>query len=483
MPGEHTFYDGSKLLEPMADLVGVEVDKANLVFCQVISIAAAFGFYRFFPPNRTPRTTRLSILFILGLILCFFCFGRAIKHLFGLILACYGLMRFAPSQYVHKLVFIFSMGYLLFIHWYRWYILTNYYIDVTGPMMVLVQKTTTIAFSLHDGTVKKPEELNEIQKREAIKKPPEVLEYLAYMFSFQTVLTGPLFFYTDFQRFVSGENLKVDGKEITKPWRPAIGKLAFSGFCFLLLVFVAPSMGPEIIADDYYKNLGIIKWSLIWFFVIMMQRVQYYYAWVLADAICNLSGFGFNGYDANGKERWDLVTNVHPFRVETALSFKETLDAWNCTTMYWLRRVAYDRVPKNMRTVSTYLLSALWHGLFFGYYITFFTGALVTLSARTIRRCLRWRFQGSAASRKFYDFLTFLATKFALAYTTFPFVTLHLNPGLQIYKETYFCLHIFCLLGIFALPLVLPPERKPKSDEKKLVDPVYNTHVNGIKKD
>ena len=61
------------------------------------------------------------------------------------------------------------MGYLLFIHWYRWYILTAYYIDVTGPMMVLVQKTTTIAFSLHDGTVKKPEELNEIQKREAIK--------------------------------------------------------------------------------------------------------------------------------------------------------------------------------------------------------------------------------------------------------------------------------------------------------------------------
>ena len=74
-----------------------------------------------------------------------------------------------------------------------------------------------------------------------------------------------------------------------------------------------------------------------------------YYAWILADGICNLSGFGFNGFDENGTAKWDLVTNVDPIKVEMALSFKETLDAWNKTTMYWLRRVAYDRVPKNMR--------------------------------------------------------------------------------------------------------------------------------------
>uniref|UniRef100_A0AC34QPX8 Uncharacterized protein n=1 Tax=Panagrolaimus sp. JU765 TaxID=591449 RepID=A0AC34QPX8_9BILA len=481
MPGEHTFYDGSRILEPLASTVGVEADKLNLVFCQMVSIAAAHVFYRFFPPNRTPPRTRQAFLFIVGLSLCFFCFGRAIKHLFGLIVVCYGLMRLAPSPYVHKAVFLFSMGYLTFIHWYRWYILTAYYIDVTGPMMVLVQKTTTLAFSLHDGTVKKPEELNEIQKREAIRKPPDVLEYLAYMFSFQTILTGPSFFYTDFQRFISGENLKINGKEISRPQKPYV-KFMFAGVCLVLLVFVSPSMSPEIITEEPYKSMGVISWSLLWFFVIFLQRVQYYYVWVLADAICNLSGFGFNGLDDEGNQRWDLVTNVHPVKVEMALSFKDTLDNWNCTTMYWLRRVAYDRVPKNLRTVSTYLLSAMWHGLFLGYYITFLTGALVTVAARITRRCLRWRFQGSAFSARFYDVLTFFATKFALAYTTFPFVTLHLNPGLQTYKETYFCLHIICLFGIFALPKILPPEKK-REDKKVLTDPVYGMPVNGTKKD
>lgn len=71
--------------------------------------------------------------------------------------------------FLYRLVFLFSMGYLTFIHWYRWYILTSYSIDITGPMMVSVQKITTLAFSIHDGKCKKPEELNDIQKREAIK--------------------------------------------------------------------------------------------------------------------------------------------------------------------------------------------------------------------------------------------------------------------------------------------------------------------------
>jgi hypothetical protein len=65
-------------------------------------------------------------------------------------------------------------------------------------------------------------------------------------------------------------------------------------------------------------------------------------------------------------------SNVNPWKVETALNFRETLDNWNCTTMYWLRRVAYERVPKNYRTVSTYFLSAMWHGFFLGYYMVSF---------------------------------------------------------------------------------------------------------------
>uniref|UniRef100_A0A914S9C8 Bestrophin homolog n=1 Tax=Parascaris equorum TaxID=6256 RepID=A0A914S9C8_PAREQ len=121
-----------------------------------------------------------------------------------------------------RCVFLFSMGYLVFIHWYRWYILTSYSIDITGPMMVFVQKVTTIAFSLHDGRVKKVEELNEIQRREALSSVPPLFDYLSYIFHFQTVLTGPLCFYSDYMKWIDGTNaIGRDGK-------------VFQPFCYLI---------------------------------------------------------------------------------------------------------------------------------------------------------------------------------------------------------------------------------------------------------
>lgn len=466
MPGIHTFYDGSTLLQPVADSLEIEVDKINLLICQLISLPLAYLHSSVLGPGKVSRTTRVASPAIIGLIFCYFCFGNAMKHLVSLAGLSYAIMHLSPSEVVHKSVFVFSMGYLVFIHWYRWYILSNYSIDVTGPMMVAVQKVTVIAFSLHDGRVKKSEELNEIQKREALKSVPSLLDFLSYVFHFQAVLTGPLCFYTDYMSWIDGTAaIGKDGK-IEKPWRAVSSKLLQSAIFLSLYVYLGDYLTPDIIIEEKFMRMNWPAFLFMLYIIMSFQRVPYYFAWTLADAICNLSGFGFRGYDENGQPQWDLVSNVKAWKVETALNFKETLEAWNCCTMYWLRRVAYDRVPRGYRTVSTYLLSAIWHGFFMGYYVTFLTGALFTVSARSVRRCLRWRFQGSLFSRRFYDVLTFVMTKIALSYTTFPFVMLHLGPGLYFYSRLYFCLHIAALLALFLLPRILPPEPKaPKTEQ------------------
>ncbi|VDM92380.1 unnamed protein product, partial [Litomosoides sigmodontis] len=247
---------------------------------------------------------------------------------------------------------------------------------------------------------------------------------------------------------------------IEKPWHAVLTKLLQATVFILLYIFVGNCFTPDIIIDEKHMNLNWIQWLFILYAVMAFQRVPYYVAWTLADAIFNLSGFGFRGYDSNGQPQWDLVSNVKPWKVETALNFKETLEAWNCCTMYWLRRVAYDRAPKGYRTLSTYLLSAIWHGFFLGYYVTFLTGALFTVSARTVRRCLRWRFQRNQFLRRFYDLLTLIMTKIALSYAAYPFVMMHLGPGLYFYSRLYFCLHIIASLALFVLPRILPPQSK-----------------------
>ncbi|VDP22104.1 unnamed protein product [Heligmosomoides polygyrus] len=45
------------------------------------------------------------------------------------------------------------------------------------------------------------------------------------------------------------------------------------------------------------------------------------------------------------------------------------------------------------------------------------------------RRCVRHRFLDCPKNKLAYDVVTFMATKVALAYTTYAFVTMNLNPA------------------------------------------------------
>jgi len=79
--------------------------------------------------------------------------------------------------------------------------------------MVLVQKVTNISFALHDGyrSKKTDQKLSPSQQKEALDRVPSPLEYFAYVFNFQTVICGPLIFYSDFREFINGTKLKKAG--------------------------------------------------------------------------------------------------------------------------------------------------------------------------------------------------------------------------------------------------------------------------------
>lgn len=48
----------------------------------------------------------------------------------------------------------------------------------------------------------------------------------------------------------------------------------------------------------------------------MVVRFKYYHAWIFAEAICNNSGLGFDGYTENGEPRWDKFANVNVINFE-----------------------------------------------------------------------------------------------------------------------------------------------------------------------
>lgn len=71
---------------------------------------------------------------------------------------------------------------------------------------------------------------------------------------------------------------------------------------------------------------------------------------------------------------------------QLATNLRDAINNWNIGTNQWLRMVAYERVPKKYATFLTFSLSALWHGFYPGYYLTFASGALIVEAARTVSK-------------------------------------------------------------------------------------------------
>lgn len=90
---------------------------------------------------------------------------------------------------------------------------------VSGPIMVMTQKITSLAFSLHDGRTKTEEEMKPSQKSLAIKETPNFLSYISYCLTFQTLMAGPSISYKSYIDFIEGksnpasvDNIKVCNK-------------------------------------------------------------------------------------------------------------------------------------------------------------------------------------------------------------------------------------------------------------------------------
>lgn len=100
---------------------------------------------------------------------------------------------------------VVSLIYLSCVHLHRlYYDYGSYSLDITGPLMIITQKVTSLAFSIHDGLSRNENELTKSQQYHAVRKLPSALEFFSYVFHFQGLMAGPMVFYTDYIEFIEG---------------------------------------------------------------------------------------------------------------------------------------------------------------------------------------------------------------------------------------------------------------------------------------
>ncbi|XP_053914860.1 lysophospholipid acyltransferase 1 isoform X4 [Cuculus canorus] len=403
-PGSPHRTTGSTLLHPLSALLGIPLDQINFVACQLFALLAAFWFRIYLGPSHASSAVRHAFATLFGIYFAVFCFGWY--------------------------SFVVAMGYLTLCHISRIYIF-HYGILTTD-------------FS---GT------------------RPSLLEYLSYLLNFMSIIAGPCSNYKDYIAFIEGRHVHMKLLEVNwkqkgydrlpdpSPTGAVMYKLCITLVSLILFLTLTKNFPMAYIIDNEFLDKTPFLSRLGYLYVVTQAaKPKYYFAWTLADAVNNAAGYGFSGVDERGSFRWDLLSNLNIWNIETATSFKMYIENWNIQTAAWLKRVCYDRAPR-YPTALTFILSALWHGIYPGYYFTFLTGILITLASRAIRKNCRHYFLSSVPLKVAYDVITWVVTQLAVCYTVAPFVMLAVEPTVKFYKSMYFHMHILSIVVLLVLPI------------------------------
>ena len=409
----------------------------------------------------------------------------------------YMIAKYINGPSMPWLAFTFLMSHLGINHIKRQVASDHNVADITGPQMILIMKMTAFCWNLHDGR-QKAQSLTVYQKTKAISKMPRFVDFMAYALFFPSLLAGPTFEYKDYEQWLGrttpDQTSHQREKTTSSPEHhhnissllPAIRK-AVEGVAWILLFnqFSAWYNLKLVLSDTFDGNFFHYK---VWIIVMLnlTRRLRYYGIWSLAEGACILSGLTYKGVDPKaGKAQWDRLNNVNPWGVETAQNSYDFLGNWNKNTKNWLRHYVYVRVtppgtkPGFKSRLITFLVSALRHGFYPGYYLTFVLGACISHIAGCCRSRIRPSFvphQKLAWTYKkvLYDVFSYLATHTMFAFTTIPFIALSLQHSLQIWASVNYY-GIICV-GLSMTFFLVDADVKLSSSHRKVTNAFKSRH-------
>ena len=343
--------------------------------------------------------------FVVGFALVQWIFGPDWIHSFIAAAGTYAICAFAPPKKQHILAFVFVMGYMVGAHIYRMYVsYMSAVFDFTGTQMVLTMKLTSFAYNYYDGTCDKknvfPEKPHEDRRkakvfadraRFAITKLPNPIEFFGYVYCFTCILAGPAFEYRDYEKAIDASAYRkptdsaATKRKPSSNWINGLRKLAVGVACLVIYLQLSPIFKMSDQLDvEYIRSVDPVTRFVRLMVALMAYRMKFYFAWKVAEGASVMAGFGFEGYTAEGKEiGWRGVENVDIVSFETSANMQAFTRHWNKRTQGWLERYTYHRTNRSL--LATYFVSAIWHGLYPGFFFMFMFFPVMTNIERLVK--------------------------------------------------------------------------------------------------
>ena len=250
--------------------------------------------------------------------------------------------------------------------------------DPTTIYMMSICKFSSLAFSYEDG-MKKDEEMKNRHHREyRVYEKPSLLEVLSFIYFYPTAIIGPSIEFKDFINFMTetdcysklGENIFYI---LTQ------GTLYFIG-SFICMAFYA----IKVVEEDFGQHNLLYVLAYI-YFCIPGVRARYYSGWLLSYSTVIYAGIAYT--EKKDEKSGQIIKSVEKgsygsiVTCEWAINPKQSMIDWNQTIHLWLKYNVYTRTININRkpfkdnwalaSFLTFISSAVWHGFYLTYYLTF----------------------------------------------------------------------------------------------------------------
>ena len=153
---------------------------------------------------------------------------------------------------------------------------------------------------------------------------------------------------------------------------------------------------------------------------------------------------------------FQTIKNVNIGAIEGATRMEYVMKDWNTTVQWWLKTYVYRELPirsKPLRMFALLFISAFWHGVHPGYYLTFLSVPFVVLAEKRMVDALSPHL--NVKQKYWLDWATHFCLYRSFEYLGVGFILLKWNVVLMVWSKMYFIGHLFIFLFIL-LPFVIP---------------------------
>lgn len=208
---------------------------------------------------------------------------------------------------------------------------------------------------------------------------PSLLELAGYTWFVPNCALGVFFEFRDYKNLIER---KGDYSAVPHTVLPSLRTLVEAIMCTGFFLFFNNYFWVEYIySNEFTKDSFFMK--MVYIYVIMtVKRFFYYGPFKFTTGAFIASGLGYCGPNSKPGKQWDRVVGVYVLDVELAMSATTMLRAWNHQVHLWLKYYIQDRIQRGSRptfleSMSTFVVSAFWHGFYPSYYIMFVLAAIL----------------------------------------------------------------------------------------------------------